>query len=127
MITEGMTITITDKVTEANTAKALGSGSLDVYATPAMILLIERAAVTLLEGNLDSGMSSVGTRLDVEHVAPSPVGSEITCQVTLKEIDRRNLTFSVEVRDQFDEIGRGTHCRFIITPDRFMKKAATRL
>ena len=127
MITEGMSITIKEKVTEENTALALGSGSLKVYASPAMMLMVERAAVTLLMGNLDGNMTSVGTGLFIEHIAPSPIGSEISCQVTLSKIDRKELTFEVEVRDELEPIGKGTHTRFIVDGERFQTKADNKL
>ena len=127
MITEGMSITVKETVTEDNTALALGSGSLKVYGSPAMFLLIERAAVTLLEGNLDGNMTSVGTGLYMDHIAPSPVGSEISCQVTLKKIDRKQLTFDVEVCDEFEPIGKGSHSRFIVDGDRFQTKADNKI
>ena len=127
MISEGMTITMKEKVTEDNTALALGSGSLKVYGTPAMMLLVERAAVTLLLGNLDGNMTSVGTGLYIDHIAPSPIGSEISCQVTLSKIDRKKLTFDVEIEDEFEPIGKGTHTRFIVDGDRFQTKADSKL
>ncbi len=127
MITEGMSITMKEKVTEENTALALGSGSLKVYASPAMMLMVERAAVTLLMGNLDGNMTSVGTGLFIEHIAPSPIGSEISCQVTLSKIDRKELTFEVEVRDELEPIGKGTHTRFIVDGERFQTKADNKL
>lgn len=114
---------MTEEVTDQNTALALGSGTLRVYGTPAMTQLIEQAAVTLLEGNLDGGMTTVGTGIEVSHIAPSPVGSQISCQLTLSRIDRKKLTFDVEVRDEMEEIGRGSHTRFIVDAERFQTKA----
>lgn len=119
----GMKFTLTDKVTMDNTAKTLGSGSLLVYGTPAMLLLVEKTAVALLEGNLDAGMTTVGTNLNVNHVSASPVGCDITCEVELIEIDRKKLTFSVEVRDPAGLIGKGTHERFIVDGQKFQEKA----
>ena len=84
-----------EQVTEDNTALALGSGSLRVYGTPAMLLLVEKTAVALLEGNLPAGMTSVGTRLAVDHMAPTPVGMEVTAQVWLCEVEKRKLVFEV--------------------------------
>ena len=123
MITEGMSITVKETVTEENTALALGSGSLKVYGSPAMFLFVERAAVTLLEGNLDGNMTSVGTGLYMDHIAPSPVGSQISCQVTLSKIDRKKLTFDVEISDELEVVGKGSHCRFIVDGERFQTKA----
>lgn len=119
----GMTQTLTDTVTMENVAKTLGSGSLFVYGTPAMLLLVEKTAVALLKDALDEGMTTVGTNLNVDHVSASPVGCEITCEVELAEIDRKKLTFSVLVKDPAGVIGRGTHERFIVAADKFQKKA----
>lgn len=119
----GMTQTLTDTVTMENVAKTLGSGSLLVYGTPAMLLLVEKTAVALLKDALDEGMTTVGTNLNVDHVSASPVGCEITCEVELTEIDRKKLTFSVLVKDPAGVIGRGTHERFIVAADKFQKKA----
>jgi len=114
------------KVTSENTAEAVGSGTLPVFATPEMILLIERAASECVMPELQEGESSVGTLLNIGHTAPSLVGSEIICKVELKEIDRARLVFDVVVSDGSGIIGSGTHERFIVKVDRFMSKAEER-
>lgn len=119
----GMRQTLTDTVTMENVAKTLGSGSLLVYGTPAMLLLVEKTAVALLKDALEEGMTTVGTNLNVDHVSASPVGCEVVCEVELTEIDRKKLTFSVLVKDPAGVIGRGTHERFIVAADKFQKKA----
>ena len=83
----GMKMIKTETVTVENAAKTLGSGSLLVYGTPAMLLLVEKTAVALLDGHLDEGMTTVGTNLNVDHVSASPIGCEVSCEVTLTEID----------------------------------------
>ena len=103
----GMKMIKTEKVTVENAAKTLGSGSLLVYGTPAMLLLVEKTAVALLDGHLDEGMTTVGTNLNVDHVSASPIGCEVSCEVTLTEIDRKKLTFAVEVKDPAGVIGKG--------------------
>ena len=118
-ITTGMKMTLTDTVTMDNAAKTLGSGSLLVYGTPAMLLLVEKTAVALLEGHLDEGMTTVGTNLNVDHVSATPLGAE----VELTEIDRKRLVFSVEVKDAAGVIGKGTHERFIVQAEKFQQKA----
>ena len=100
-----------------------GSGSLLVYGTPAMLLLVEKTAVALLEGHLDEGMTTVGTNLNVDHVSATPLDAEVSCQVELTEIDRKRLVFSVEVKDAAGVIGKGTHERFIVQADKFQQKA----
>ena len=119
----GMKKILTDKVTMENTAKTLGSGSLLVYGTPAMLLLVEKTAVSLLEGHLDEGMTTVGTNFNVDHVSASPIGCEVSCEVELTAIDRKKLTFAVEVKDPAGVIGRGTHERFIVDSHKFQEKA----
>lgn len=123
----GMKKTLTDTVIPDNTAKTLGSGSLLVYGTPAMLLLIEKTAVALLKGHLDEGMTTVGTKLNVDHVSASPVGCEVSCTVELTEIDRKKLTFFVEVTDPAGLIGKGVHERFIVDSERFQSKADSKL
>ena len=127
MLKTGIAMMLKDVVTEDKTAKTLGSGSLAVYGTPAMILLVEKAAVALLEGRLEEGMTSVGTRLNVEHLAPTPVGGKVTCAVTLVEIAERKLTFRVLVEDQSGIIGKGLHERYLVEADRFQVRADARL
>lgn len=112
-----------DIVTEEKTAAAMGSGELPVYATPAMIALIEKTAWMSVAGELEEGQGTVGTHLAIDHVSASPVGAEITCRTTLTEIDRRRLVFTVEVEDGAGLIGKGTHERFIIDNEKFQAKA----
>ena len=115
----GMKMIKTETVTVENAAKTLGSGSLLVYGTPAMLLLVEKTAVALLDGHLDEGMTTVGMNLNVDHVSASPIG----CEVTLTEIDRKKLVFAVEVKDPAGVIGKGTHERFIVDAEKFQNKA----
>lgn len=115
------------KVDEGNTAEALGSGMLPVFATPAMIALIEATASQSVAPYLDEGSSTVGTHLDIAHSAASPVGIEVTCETELVEVDRRRLVFSVIVRDTVGEVGSGTHERFIVDNGKFMSKANSKL
>ena len=127
MIETGMTYTMREMVTEERTAKSLGSGSLMVYGTPAMLLLVEKTAVALLEGHLDEGMTSVGTNLNVDHVSATPVGMEVCARLTLKEIDKRKLVFDVIVEDNAGVIGRGNHERFLVNGEKFQKKTDAKL
>ena len=123
----GDEIELTEQVVPESTAKEWGSGSLPVYATPAMILLVEKTAVKLLDGKLDEGQTSVGTNLNVAHVSATPVGGTIKCHCTLSEIDRKRLVFHIEVTDNKGRVGIGTHERFIVSGDPFMEKAAKKL
>ena len=117
----------TETVTEENTAAALGSGSFHVYATPAMIALMEKTALASVADALGDGMTTVGTKLDIAHTAASPVGSAITCESELTEIDRRRLVFRVTAYDEHGEIGSGIHERFIVDCEKFLAKAQAKL
>jgi fluoroacetyl-CoA thioesterase len=114
-LTGQATITVTDEVTAA----ALGSGNVAVFATPAMIALLEAAAINALAGHLPDGQTSVGTRLDVRHLAATPVGLAVTARATLTEVDGRRLVFAVEASDPVEPIGTGTHERFLVDRARF--------
>ena len=114
-------------VKESNTAAAVGSGTLQVFATPAMIALIEATASESVASSLEQGTSTVGTRLDVAHTAATPVGMEVVCETELVEVDRRRLVFNVVVRDDVGEVGSGTHERFVVDDSKFMSKAQSKL
>jgi len=106
----------------SNTAKAVGSGSLDVFATPMMVALMEAAACNCLTDALAVGQSSVGTQISVDHTAASPLSAEITAVATITSVDGRKITFDLSAHDNKNEIGKGTHTRFIIDIERFMSK-----
>lgn len=114
-------------VNETNTAEALGSGSLAVFATPAMIALMEKTARLSVAPFLEDWQSTVGTLVNVKHLSASPVGMKITCRTELKEIDRRRLVFHVECSDEAGIIGEGEHERFIIDEAKFMAKTEAKL
>ena len=114
-------------VTANDTAEALGSGSLAVLATPAMIALMEKTARLSVAPYLEEGQSTVGTVVNVKHLAASPVGMKVTCQTELIEIDRRRLVFKVACFDDAGLIGEGEHERFIIDVDKFLAKANAKL
>ena len=111
----------------SNSAKTMGSGSLDVFATPAMVALMEKTALQSVAGELGEGQSTVGTALQIAHSSASPIGSVIRCESELVEIDRRRLVFSVVAYDDWGEIGRGTHERFVVDAERFLAKTAAKL
>ena len=126
MLEIGIKHTKSEMVEEKNTAGALGSGLLPVYATPAMILLLEATCAEAVAPLLDEGNTTVGTKLDIEHVAATPIGLEVTCNCELFEIDRRRLAFKVEITDKAGVIGRGTHERFIVAGEKFMEKVSAK-
>ena len=109
-------------VTPDNTAQAVGSGLVPVFATPYMIALMENAAVNALEGHLADGEGSVGTRLDISHDAATPVGMKVWAEAELTAAEGRALTFTVCAFDESGPIGKGLHQRFIIDNERFMAK-----
>ena len=123
----GIKNTISESVTLDKTAEKVGSGLLPVYATPAMIALMEKCASECVAPYIEEGKSSVGTMLHVKHLSASPIGMSISCTATLTEIDGRRLVFSLEVSDEKGPIGEGTHERFIIDIDRFMAKCQSKL
>ena len=109
-------------VTTDKCAGAIGSGELDVFATPAMIALIEETCWKSVAPYLEPGEGTVGTALDVRHVAATPVGLKVTCETELTLIDRRRLVFDVKVFDPFGLVGEGTHERFVIQYEKFMNR-----
>ena len=113
-------------VTPEETARAMGSGELPVYATPAMLLLVEETAWKSVAPQLEPGQGTVGTRLEMAHLAATPPGRRVRCETVLTEIDRRRLVFSAVVWDEAGKIGEGTHERFIVDNDRFLAKANAR-
>jgi predicted thioesterase len=110
-------------VSESNTAKTMGSGDMEVFATPAMIALIEKAAVLAVSECLPEGSSTVGTMINVKHIAATPVGMSVTARATLIQIDGKRLVFTVEAFDGKEKIGEGQHERFIVNMDRFIIRA----
>jgi len=116
----------TIQVSSELTAQAFGSGDLPVYATPAMIALLEGAAVQALSGQLPVGQSSVGIDLQVKHLAATPLGLTIRARAEITAIDGRRITFRVQAWDDKELIGEGTHTRFIIDVDRFMARVTAK-
>lgn len=121
-ITVGLKGTVKETVNENNTAEKVGSGSLPVFATPMMVALMEKAACKALENNLDEGSTTVGTKVDVEHVAATPVGMEVTVTATVTAVDGRKISFSVEAFDEAGLIGKGAHDRFVVGAEKFTAK-----
>lgn len=113
-------------VSPADTASAVGSGLLPVFATPSMIALMENAAVNAVQSALEEGQGTVGTHMDVSHDAATPVGMAVYAEAELTAVYGRKLTFAVRAFDQAGPIGGGVHERFIITNDRFLAKAHKR-
>ena len=105
-----------------DTAARYGSGLVEVYATPALVALMEKTCLTSVLKYLPEGFGTVGVKVDISHSKATPIGMRVTCESTLIEVDRRRLVFEVEARDEQGEIGRGRHERFIIDTKKFMQK-----
>lgn len=122
----GLTGSAQVTVSSAQTAAAMGSGLLPVFATPAMVALMEQAAVNACAGHLDEGAGTVGISLNLTHDAATPVGMLVRAEAVLTAVEGRRLTFSVRAFDEAGPIGAGVHQRFVIDNDRFMEKTAHR-
>ena len=114
-------------VDTTNVAAVMGSGDLDVFATPAMIALMEQAAWTAVAPGLAEGESTVGTKLNISHVSATPVGLKVWAESEVTAVDGKKITFEVSAFDEAGEIGRGTHERSIIRPEKFLAKAQGKL
>ena len=122
MLKPGKTAEVTFSVTEALTAKTMGSGTLDVLATPAMIAHMERAAWTAVSEDIPPDSATVGIRMEVSHTSATPVGMSVTCRAELLEVQGRTLVFHVSAFDGKGVIGEGTHERVVVQVDRFLEK-----
>ncbi|HEY8475590.1 MAG TPA: thioesterase family protein [Chloroflexota bacterium] len=112
------------RVTEDVTARRFGSGSVDVFATPAMVALMEEAAIRAVDHLLPPGSATVGSSLEVRHLAPTPVGLNVVARATLREVHGRRLVFDVEAFDDLERIGEGRHERVVVDLGRFHQRAA---
>lgn len=109
-----------------NTANYVGSGSLEVFATPSLAALAEKTACLLLTGQCEEGCTTVGTVLNISHLAPTPPGLEVRCVCRLTKIDGRRLCFEMELFDRQGKVAEVHHERFIVKIESFMKKALAR-
>jgi predicted thioesterase len=115
------------KVEEENLACAMGSGSLMVLATPAVVALMENAAAQLAQDELaNDELTTVGTMISIEHTSPTPMGAEVTATAKLLETDGRTFKFEVFAEDKKGEIARGTHTRVSVKTEKFQTKADTK-
>ncbi len=124
---QGLTATLNQVVSKNMLAKHVGSGSEPVFATPELILLIEKAAVAALTGHLPDGQTSVGTSLDVNHLAATPVGMEVSATARLTAVEGRKLVFEVEARDARELIATGSHTRYLVDAAKFTDRANQKL
>lgn len=122
MLTTGLTYIQEITVEPKDTAAVYGSGKLEVFATPALIALMENTALKCIESRLENHQDTVGIEISAKHLKATAVGKKVSCQATLTEIDGRKLHFELEARDETGIIGTAVHDRFIIDPVKFMSK-----
>ena len=122
MIEKGIKGRLEQTVTPEMSAARVGSGLVDVFATPMMVALIEQTCYESVLPHLDEGQGTVGTLVNVSHLSATPIGMRVWCESELVEVDRRRLVFSVKAYDDCGLIGEGTHERFVIDTAKFMEK-----
>ena len=120
MLTEGLQHTSTVKVTENNTALTMGSGDMSVFATPALVALMENAAMKAVAPHLPEGSTTVGGFIETSHLTPSAIGATIKAKATLTEIKGRKLSFAIEATEGEKLVGKATHIRFIVEREKFL-------
>ena len=120
MLTEGLQHTSAVKVTENNTAITMGSGDMSVFATPALVALMENAAMKAVAPHLPEGSTTVGGFIETSHLAPSAIGATIEAKATLTEIKGRKLSFAIEATEGDKLVGKATHIRFIVEREKFL-------
>ena len=118
----GLSYTATTTVNQNNTALALGSGDMEVFATPAMVALMENAAMNAVAPHLEAGQTTVGTQITTSHIKASALGATISATAVLTAVDGRSLSFEITARDGENIIGEGVHTRFIVDRERFLSK-----
>ena len=126
LLTPGLLGEVERVVDAGQTADSLGSGLVPVFGTPALVALMEAAAVSAVSASLPPEMTSVGARIDVRHLAATPVGMRVRARAELLEVDGRRLVFQVTAWDEAERIGEATHERFIVHEARFTAKADTK-
>lgn len=122
MLEKGLKYESRVTVLAANTALALGSGDMEVFATPAMVALMENAAMNAVVDCLPEGSTTVGIEISTSHLKASAVGAVVVAEATLEEVDGRRLVFSLKAWDEAGVIGEGKHTRFIVDRERFLSK-----
>ena len=122
MLNSGLYFESTTIASATNSAAAMGSGDMDVFATPSMVALMENAAMRAVAPHLDEGASTVGVEMNTSHIKASPMGATITASAELTTIEGRKLSFKVKAWDEQGVIGEGSHTRFIVDRERFLSK-----
>ena len=122
MLVEGLIYTSRTEVTLDNCAVSVGSGDLEVFATPAMIALMENAAMNAVAEVLPEGSTTVGSEMNATHIKPTGIGGNVAATATLKSVEGRKLTFEVVASDDNGIIGEGVHVRYVVDREKFMAK-----
>ena len=123
----GLTASITLKVQEGDTALAIGSGDVPVLATPRLVTLVEQASLKAIDGKLGPDKTSVGYEVQLAHLSPTPVGSEVTAEATLEGVEGRRLTFRVSVTDARGLVAAGRITRVVVVRDLFLERAQSEI
>jgi fluoroacetyl-CoA thioesterase len=125
LITPGLNFSQTRTVTSEDTAAKYSSGLMEVFATPAMIAFMEHTSLMVIQKYLEPGFGTVGTNICVTHYRAVPVGKMVKCTAVLTRVEGNSLLFDVTVSDETGTVGDGTHTRYIIDEERFMRKFMT--
>lgn len=127
MLSVGIKGNLERTVTRELTAEAMGSGQLPVFATPAVVALAEETAWKSVAPELEEGQGTVGTKMELAHIAATPLGMKVRCETELVEVDRRKLVFAIQVFDEKEKIAEGCHERFVVDNAKFLGKAEGKL
>jgi fluoroacetyl-CoA thioesterase len=123
-VTPGLVGEVELVVSAPDTADALGNKGVHVLATPRLVGLLEEAAIAAVQAHLPAGAGTVGTRIDVKHLAATPVGMRVRARAVVREVDGRRYVYDVEAHDDVEKIAEGTHERFQINQARFLERVA---
>jgi len=123
----GLSAELEHTVTDADTASKWGSGLVPVFSTPALVGLMESAAVTALTGHLSPGQTTVGGRIDVRHLAATPVGMQVRARAELTSVEGRKLVFKVQAWDEVELIGQAEHERYVVDEARFLGRIQSKI
>ena len=124
MIKKGLKISKEFTVDEEDTARSIGSGTLEVLATPRIVQLVENLCVILLKDEMDKLTTTVGSKFDINHISPTFLKRSFKIEVTLSKVEDKKLTFTFKATDQAGEIANGTHIRYIVDTGRFLMNAS---
>lgn len=124
MLKKGLKISKEFTVDEEDTARSIGSGTLEVLATPRIVQLVENLCVILLKDEMDKMTTTVGSKFDINHISPTFIKRSFKIEVTLSKVENKKLTFTFIATDQAGEIANGTHIRYIVDTGRFLMNAS---